>query len=123
VYRPSLALQDHPVDGGELAEQRQTDVTDLGAERLQSAGNVFQRGPDLSIGWHVFLVEVPDGADDVSVGFRSVARCRRRSASSTPVRCDRPSHRRMAPAHSGRLNEEELADWRAGARPRIGSLR
>src|SRR5215472_7085844 len=63
VYCPSLALQDHAVDSGELAKCRQPDVANLGAERLQRAGDVLERGRHLGIGRHVLLVEMPNKAD------------------------------------------------------------
>jgi hypothetical protein len=33
---PSFALQDHPVDGGELPERRQANLTDLGTACSQA---------------------------------------------------------------------------------------
>src|SRR6516165_5408137 len=63
VNCPSLALKDHPVDSGELAECRQADVADPGPELLQRAGNVLQRGHHLGISRHVFLVEMTDEAN------------------------------------------------------------
>jgi hypothetical protein len=61
--RPRLALQDHPVDGAELSERRQLNVANLGTERLQGVGNLFQPGCHLRIGRQIGYVKVPDKTD------------------------------------------------------------
>jgi hypothetical protein len=41
VHRPGLALQDDAINGGEFVERGQADITDLGAEALQGAGDLI----------------------------------------------------------------------------------
>src|SRR6185437_15146170 len=63
MNRPSLALQDHPVDRTELAERRQADIADFGPQLLQRAGDVFEPGCDLWISLQVALVKMADEAN------------------------------------------------------------
>ena len=60
---PRLALQDHAVDGAKLAERRQADTSDVGAEPLQRRGDIFEPGRDLRVRRQVGFMEMPDEAD------------------------------------------------------------
>src|SRR6185437_11808096 len=60
---PCLALQDHAIDGAKLAERRQADISDVGAELMQRGGDIFEPGRDLRVGRQVRFMEMPDEAD------------------------------------------------------------
>ncbi len=61
--RPGLAVQDHAVDGIELAQLRQGHVDDVGALLTQARHHHLQRRADLRAGDLVGRVEVPHEAD------------------------------------------------------------
>jgi hypothetical protein len=63
VDRPGRAVQDDAVDRGKLAERRQPDLANVGAQPLQRGRHVFEPGGDLGIGRQIGLVEVTDEAD------------------------------------------------------------